>query len=130
MANIPKVPEHTMHVEEQHISLAVPEGVKVEGGLLLDAGDKNELHLKVAKDGRVRTRTPSVFHQPLTEPLDCTSPTAIEQSRRSSTMVFVEEARHSLHSRLWCLCHGCHLRRLHFPDCHPRPWVADESQHR
>ncbi len=62
MAVTSKVPEHTMHVEEHpHISMAVPEGVKVDGGLLLDAGDKNELHLKVAKDGRVRSRVLCCF---------------------------------------------------------------------
>ncbi|KAJ9602183.1 hypothetical protein H2200_013303 [Cladophialophora chaetospira] len=53
MADISKRSDHTMDVKEhEHISVAVPEGVKVEGGLLLDAGDRNELHLKVAKDGR------------------------------------------------------------------------------
>lgn len=57
MVDTQKAPEHTMHLEEgvdMHVSAALPPGVKVDGGVLLDAGGKNELHLKLAKDGHVR----------------------------------------------------------------------------
>lgn len=47
--------EQISHLEEGvHGTQAVPSFVKVEGGVLLDAGAKNEHHLKVAKDGHVR----------------------------------------------------------------------------
>ncbi|EXJ96298.1 hypothetical protein A1O1_01424 [Capronia coronata CBS 617.96] len=52
MAEIHKAPDHIDHVEESaYAAKAVPDVVKVEGGVLLDAGTKNEYHLKVAKDG-------------------------------------------------------------------------------
>lgn len=55
MADV-KAKERIGHLEEGvHDTSAVPDVVKVEGGLLLDAGNKNEHHLKVAKDGRVRS---------------------------------------------------------------------------
>jgi hypothetical protein len=46
--------EHINHVEEgtQEVQ-AVPDIVKVEGGYLVDAGDKTEHRLQVAKDGHV-----------------------------------------------------------------------------
>lgn len=55
MTDLSKTMVQSLHVEEnaQRIS-AVPDFVKVNGGLLLDAGNKSEHHLKVAKDGHVR----------------------------------------------------------------------------
>ena len=56
MADVSKTMEQIDHDEVGvHGTLAVPAFVKVDGGLLLDAGTKNEHHLKVAKDGHVRS---------------------------------------------------------------------------
>jgi hypothetical protein len=55
MAEGSKAMERVEHFEGVHDTSAVPDAVKVQGGLLIDAGNKNEHHLKVAKDGRVRS---------------------------------------------------------------------------
>ncbi|KAK5347905.1 hypothetical protein LTR34_006211 [Exophiala xenobiotica] len=52
MAHASKPALEALHVEEGlHIHPALPPGVKVDGGILLDAGLKNEHQLAVAKDG-------------------------------------------------------------------------------
>jgi hypothetical protein len=58
MADTTKNMEQISHLEEGiHPTQALPAFVKVDGGLLLDAGIKNEHHLKLAKDGRVSSKT-------------------------------------------------------------------------
>lgn len=56
MVNTSKTTEQVSHVEEgirQPQAQAVPDVARVEGGVLADAGAKNEHHLQVAKDGHV-----------------------------------------------------------------------------
>ncbi len=46
--------EKVFHVEEgKYGTQAVPDYLKVEGGVVLDTGARNEHHLKVARDGHV-----------------------------------------------------------------------------
>jgi hypothetical protein len=54
MAHASKPGLEALHVEEGlHVHSALPPGVKVDGGILLDAGLKNEHQLILAKDGHV-----------------------------------------------------------------------------
>lgn len=56
MVDTSKTTEQVSHVEEgirQPQAQAVPDVARVEGGVLADAGAKNEHHLQVAKDGHV-----------------------------------------------------------------------------
>ena len=101
MADESKMSEQIRYVEDEpHFVQAVPDFVKVEGGVLLDAGAKNEHQLKVAKDGHVSDDVPlriivnaqsasAQFDHKLTMTSDCPPATAIRQPRRPFTLVLI-----------------------------------------